>query len=307
MKYKLWVAYFLLSVIPALFVFYLAKQSINHWVTPNGFRLLAMLLGLGALIIMSLSAFIMLYRSASMIEDVTRKVIGFARENVRIKIKLDTKEEAESLDSCFTEMVKEIQYKTNEVNKYAVSIGEASKSLSQMAVKDGLTQLYNDIYIKERLDNEIKRANQFDQPLSVIMLDIDDFKKYNDFYGHLAGDICLREISRIIRNGVRDIDIPARYSVEEFIVILPGAKSSEAFQVAEKIRQKVFGNPFPIGASSKTETLNGKGVSLTISAGVASCYHDSGIKTAEELIKAADKALFQQAKKNGKNQVALYV
>lgn len=306
MKHKLWVAYFLLSVIPALFLAYLISQGIKAGLEPDSALLISMFIGLGALLLMSLAALVMLYRSISAIEDITRKSISFIRENVHLDISLEAGDETAKLNACFVEMVKEIQHKINEVNKCAVTIGETNKKLSLMVIKDGLTQLYNQVYIKERLENEIRRADQFNQPLSIIMLDIDDFKKHNDFYGHLAGDSCLKEISRLIASNIRNIDIPARYGGEEFMVILPGAQSSEASQVAEKIRQAVAEHKFPT-TGHKTKTPDSPTVTLTISAGVASCYEGSGIKTADDLIRSADNALFQQAKKKGKNRVALYV
>jgi len=307
MKHKLWVAYFLLSVIPALFLAYLISRGTITGSAMKTSQLIPMLIGLGALILMSVSALVILYRSITSLEEITQKTMRFVKENANVNILMDTNDETEKLNTCFIEMVKEIQHKVNEVNKYAVTLGETNKKLSQMAIKDGLTQLYNQIYIKERLNNEIKRAEQFNQPLSVMMLDIDNFKKYNDFYGHLAGDNTLKEISNLIMGNIRDIDIPARYGGEEFMVILPGAKSSEASQVAEKIRLSIANYPFPTVGPSKNNAPADKTTSLTISIGVASYYKESGIKTSTELIKAADNALLHQAKKKGKNQVALYV
>ena len=308
LKHKLWVAYFLLSIIPALFLVYIVSKEMMGKTSMPASNLIPLLIGIGALVLMSVSALVMLYRSVTSLEEITQKTMRFVKENANVNLLMDTDDETEKLNACFTEMVKEIQHKINEVNKYAVALGETNKKLSQMAIKDGLTQLYNQIYIKERLENEIKRAEQFNQSISIMMLDIDDFKKYNDFYGHLAGDNCLKNISGLIKGNCRDIDIPARYGGEEFLVILPGAKSTEASQVAEKIRQSIANYPFPtIGSTKGSATPADKTASLTISAGVASYYKESEIKTANELIKAADNALLHQAKKKGKNQVAMYV
>ena len=270
-------------------------------------QLIPLAIGIGALILMSISALIILYRSVTSLENITQKTIRLVKENTNVNLLMDTNDETEKLNTCFMEMVKEVQHKINEVNKYAVALGETNKKLSQMAIKDGLTQLYNQIYIKERLENELKRADQFNQYISIMMLDIDDFKKYNDFYGHLAGDNCLKSISGLIKENCREIDIPARYGGEEFLVILPGAKSSEASQVAEKIRQSIASYPFSTIGSAKDKTPKEKTTSLTISVGVSSYYKESDIKTSNELIKAADNALLHQAKKKGKNQVAMYV
>ncbi|MEK7309324.1 MAG: diguanylate cyclase [Planctomycetota bacterium] len=315
LKHKLWVAYFLLSIIPALFLVYVVSQGLMGKTSLPAAQLIPLLIGIGALVLMSISALVLLYRSATSLEEITLKTVRFVKENANVNLLMDTNDETEKLNACFMEMVKEIQHKINEVNKYAVALGETNKKLSQMAIKDGLTQLYNQIYIKERLENEIRRAEQFHQPLAVMMLDIDDFKKYNDFYGHLAGDNCLKEISGLIKDNCRDIDIPARYGGEEFLVILPGANSTEASQVAEKIRQSVADYRFStIGSPTRPEATGrenkapaDKTASLTISIGLSSYHNESGIKTSNELIKAADNALLHQAKKKGKNQVALYV
>ncbi|MBI5778288.1 MAG: GGDEF domain-containing protein [Planctomycetes bacterium] len=307
MKHKLWIAYFLLSIIPALFLAYIVSKGLMGKTSMPAAQLVPLLIGTGALVLMSISALILLYRSITSLEEITQKTVRFVKENANVTLLMDTDDETEKLNSCFMEMVKEIQHKISEVNKYAVALGETNKKLSQMAIKDGLTQLYNQIYIKERLENEIKRAEQFNQPLSIMMLDIDDFKKYNDFYGHLAGDNCLAEISNLIRQNIREIDIPARYGGEEFLIILPGAQSSEASQVAEKIRQGVAKYQFPVSGSPKGAAPGEKMTSLTVSIGLSSYYKESGIKTANELIKAADNVLLHQAKKKGKNQIALYV
>ena len=307
LKHKLWVAYFLLSVIPTLFIIYLISQGAAGNFSMTNPQLIPLAIGIGALILMSISALIILYRSVTSLENITQKTIRLVKENTNVNLLMDTNDETEKLNTCFMEMVKEVQHKINEVNKYAVALGETNKKLSQMAIKDGLTQLYNQIYIKERLENELKRADQFNQYISIMMLDIDDFKKYNDFYGHLAGDNCLKSISGLIKENCREIDIPARYGGEEFLVILPGAKSSEASQVAEKIRQSIASYPFSTIGSAKDKTPKEKTTSLTISVGVSSYYKESDIKTSNELIKAADNALLHQAKKKGKNQVAMYV
>jgi len=307
LKHKLWVAYFLLSVIPALFLIYLISQGLSGSIALSNSQMIPLAIGIGALVLMSVSALVILYRSVSSLENITQKTIRLVKENANVELLMDTDDETEKLNTCFMEMVKEVQHKINEVNKYAVALGETNKKLSQMAIKDGLTQLYNQIYIKERLENELKRAEQFNQPMSIVMLDIDDFKKFNDFYGHLAGDNCLKNISGLIKENCRDIDIPARYGGEEFLVILPGAKSNEASQVAEKIRQSIADFSFATIGAPKDQSPTDKKVSLTISAGVSSYYKESGIKTGTELIKAADNVLLQHAKKKGKNQVAIYV
>lgn len=303
LRNKLWLVYLMLSIIPALGLGYLISQDAIAGISIKEPRLTPAVIGLGVVIALSITGLVLLLGAARPLEAITQKAIRFAKEHANISLLPDIRDENEKLNACFMELVRELQHKANEINKTTVVLGETNKKLAQMSVKDGLTQLYNQTYIKERLANEFKRAEQFSQPLSILMLDVDDFKKFNDFYGHPAGDKCLEDISDLIRKNVRDIDIPARYGGEEFLVILPGAKSSEASLVAEQIRQSVAKHQFQASGPAKTD----KKIPLTISAGIAGYYKDSGIKTIDELIKASESALVRQAKTKGKNQVAVYV
>lgn len=115
------------------------------------------------------------------------------------------------------------------------------EKLASLAITDALTGLFNHRYFQEGLNLEIARAKRYNRALSLIMLDIDSFKEYNDTYGHLEGDRVLKEIARIIQENIRQIDIPSRYGGEEFMIILPEADSEEARIVAERIRKEVEG------------------------------------------------------------------
>ena len=168
-----------------------------------------------------------------------------------------------------------------------------AQTYSQALLKantDGLTQLYNHRHFHERLDQEISRSSRFGSIFSIILIDIDLFKIYNDNYGHLAGDEILRRVSDYIRNTIRNIDIAARYGGEEFAVILPETRLADAYFVAERIRKNV-----------ETKTSQ-KSMPVTVSLGVASWPMDGVMK--EELLSRADKALYL-AKKNGRNRTQL--
>ncbi len=155
---------------------------------------------------------------------------------------------------------------------------------------DGLTGLYNHRHFHERLEQEIARGTRFGTVFSLIMLDIDLFKTYNDIYGHQAGDRILRRLSEHIKSSVRSIDMAFRYGGEEFAVILPETKLDDAYNVAERIRKTV-------------ETrMSSKAIPTTVSLGAASWPSD-GV-TREEIISAADIALYQ-AKQTGRNQTCL--
>lgn len=154
---------------------------------------------------------------------------------------------------------------------------------------DGLTGLYNQMYFKHRLDVEFSLANLNGTPLSVVFIDLDDFKKYNDTYGHQAGDAALATYARLIKNGARAGDVVARYGGEEFTLLLPKTGLEEVLKVVERIRAEV-----------RSET--GFRATLTFSAGVA-VYPIHG-HSADELLNISDIALYH-AKHQGKNQTVV--
>jgi diguanylate cyclase (GGDEF)-like protein len=171
----------------------------------------------------------------------------------------------------------------------------ANDNLAKLAITDDLTQLYNHRYLQERLDEEVKKAIRYDQPLSLIMIDCDQFKDYNDTYGHQKGDALLKQISQLFMENVREVDLVARYGGDEFAVVLPQTNGTAAVVVAEKLRHIVDSTPFPTEPDAKP-------FNLTISAGVASIPIHA--QTMDELNKHADAALYR-AKNEGKNKVCL--
>jgi diguanylate cyclase (GGDEF)-like protein len=175
----------------------------------------------------------------------------------------------------------------------AIAIKNAE--LYDMANKDGMTRLFTNKYFKERLLEEWQRSIRYKHPLSIAIFDIDNFKKFNNDYGHQAGDTVLKEVASILISSSRSIDIPCRYGGEEFTVILPETYSEDALTVIERIRQKV--------EKSNIER-NGAYLNITISGGLATIPELSP-KNIEEFIEMADKALYF-SKKNGRNQVSYY-
>lgn len=298
LKSKIWIAYTLLSVIPLLFMVYLASNDSLSSLLPRLNQSFAgritLLLGGGGLIVMSLAGLMLLYRSVSSIAQLAEQTEQSYSRVVRDDIKLVTGNEVEKLSHYFTGVFQELQHKMEEADKYARELAEANKKLVRLAMKDGLTDLYNQAYIKERIEQEISRASQFNHQLSVIMMDIDDFKNYNDTCGHLSGDEGLQQIARLIMNHIRPVDVPARYGGEEFLIILPETNSRESHQMAENIRKAIQSYPFR-GCNAK-EPFH-----LTVSLGV--CHYSPEVKGgAAELIRSADTALYE-AKRKGKNCV----
>jgi len=156
---------------------------------------------------------------------------------------------------------------------------------------DSLTDLWNHGYFQRLLGAEIERAKATDKPMSLIMLDIDDFKIYNDKLGHQAGDKILKNLAGLLRNQSRKMDSPCRYGGEEFTIILPHTDRQEAFFIAERLRETIEKYYF-----NHEEILPHK--ELTVSLGISSFPQDGS--TASELVAASDKALYQ-AKHKGKN------
>lgn len=171
-----------------------------------------------------------------------------------------------------------------------------SEDLRKVSITDSLTDLYNRRFFQDRISEEIERSRRHGLPVSLIMLDIDNFKHYNDTYGHLAGDEALRLTAATLKNSVRNIDRVARYGGEEFAVILPMTEITAARDIAERIRSGLAGRYFPDDALRAT-------VKLTASLGIASFpQHADNLF---DLVGNADKALYV-AKVNGKNRVTLF-
>jgi diguanylate cyclase (GGDEF)-like protein len=176
-------------------------------------------------------------------------------------------------------------------NQAAIAIENARlfAETRRLANTDALTALYNHRYFYHLLDTEVKRARRYGRALSLIMLDIDHFKQFNDRYGHLAGDEALRVLAQILRKNSRRVDTVARYGGEEFAIILPETDLSQAAVQAERLRAAATEQQWPEGH-------------LTISAGAATLT--SEMTRVEDLVRDADRALYQ-AKAAGRNQVCL--
>ncbi len=174
---------------------------------------------------------------------------------------------------------------------YAFENAQLYKRMEQLATTDGLTGLCNHRHFQERLANEVERAQRSAQPLSLLLLDIDHFKKVNDSYGHPCGDEAIRRLAAILKRQARQIDLAARYGGEEFVMVLPDTPSKGAKVVAERIRKEFQKEVF--------RAPDGGTFQATVSLGLA-VYPRDGKKKAE-LIDRADRALYQ-AKRSGRNR-----
>ena len=165
--------------------------------------------------------------------------------------------------------------------------------LYELAITDAMTKLYLKRYFQLRLEDELKRAERYKSKVTLMMIDIDHFKRVNDNYGHTKGDEVLIAVARTIKKNFRDVDITARYGGEEFSVIMPEVAKEEGMIAAERLRKAVAELPF---------TLGGKRVQITISSGLAEYPKDA--EGALQLVEAADAALYR-SKEGGRNRVTL--
>ena len=164
------------------------------------------------------------------------------------------------------------------------------EQLRKLSTTDGLTTLYNRRFLDEAITTEFHRALRTRSPLSVILLDIDHFKRFNDTHGHARGDQVLRAVAQAMRSALRKYDLPCRYGGEEFLAILPNTDPQGAFAVAERIRTSI-------------EQMSIDGHKVTASLGVAT-FPVLAVETPEELIGQADEALYR-AKASGRNRIVV--
>ncbi len=180
----------------------------------------------------------------------------------------------------------------------SLSIAHASyiKKIERLAITDGLTNLYNKRFFMQRLDEEVKRSLRYKRALSLLIMDIDYFKHYNDTNGHPRGDLVLEEAAQIIKSCCRDVDFVARYGGEEFVALLPETTANDAYCLGERIRKRIESTDF----FNTNLQPNGR---LTISIGI-SCCPDSAC-SADKLLEHADIALYK-VKKSSRNSVMIY-
>ena len=163
------------------------------------------------------------------------------------------------------------------------------EKVRHMAYVDGLTGLFNRRYFENRIEEEIERAKRYEGAMSIILVDIDHFKRLNDEYGHLLGDDVLRQVSTLFGVNLRKADVACRFGGEEFALLVPQTKGEDAFAVADKLRRVIAATAFP-----------GVARPVTVTAGVAS-FPENG-STRDDLVRAADAALYS-GKQSGRNTV----
>lgn len=191
-----------------------------------------------------------------------------------------------------TQQLNDMQIKLNEMENLAESAQHAIEEQRKKAMHDSLTGLPNRESYQQRLKQEVERINRYGGKLSLMVCDVDLFKRINDSYGHLAGDKVLKIIARSLQRALRDTDFIARFGGEEFVILMPETSSTEAKTVAEKLRKKIESSPF----NFKKEP-----VQITVSLGLSEFAQN---ETADEVFSRADKALYR-AKEQGRNKVLI--
>jgi len=188
--------------------------------------------------------------------------------------------------------VREQQYLLNTLSRQNEELGTLNKKFRELAIRDGLTGLFNHRYGEDRLADEVDRARKFNRKLSLLFIDLDNFKFFNDQNGHLAGDEVLHSLGKLMSGATRDSDTLARWGGEEFIIVAPETDEHKACELAEVIRKQVAKFAFP---HAEQQPLG----FVSLSIGVVTLT--DAIADAEQLLGLADKALYK-AKESGRNR-----
>jgi diguanylate cyclase (GGDEF)-like protein len=197
---------------------------------------------------------------------------------------------AAALESCLLTLALAERVRTIQAERRVLA--QREQRYHRLSITDELTGLYNQRYFWSKLASESERALQAGRPLSLVLMDLDDFKRLNDAHGHDAGDKVLAEAGRLLRENLRPADTACRYGGEEFALILPGVDGGAAFEVAERVRRTLADLPIAINPSQTVRITASLGAARIAAGDVAST-----------LFKRADRALYE-AKARGKNQVA---
>ena len=173
-----------------------------------------------------------------------------------------------------------------------------NRLLSEVSSRDTLTGLYNRWFVMEKIDSELNRALRHGSPMSLLMIDLDHFKRINDTWGHSAGDEVLKAIGKLLRDSCRVYDVPGRYGGEEFCIVLPETKTDNTTVVAERIRHRLESTEVPCGDTS---------IVVTASIGIAGmdAPRDADLLSPAGLIERADRALYT-AKSRGRNRIEVW-
>jgi diguanylate cyclase (GGDEF)-like protein len=283
---------FLSSTFPLLLLIFIIYQHVIPVIMPDQINGLRVTFTYGVLV-MLLPSFLSFALGSKWIrsietisEDIKSKSVRFIGE----KKEFDVENEFENIQQNFNVLHDEFQSKINELNEVSKKLIDSNNKFKKLALSDELTSLYNRRSFDLRLIEETSRADRHKQELSLIMIDLDDFKRYNDTYGHQTGDKLLKEVAYMIRKSIRESDSAFRYGGDEFAVLLPVCDIKNAEHVAQRLVEKVSIHHFKNVEGQRLDRV-------TISCGIA-CYQGK----LEAFVAEADKHLFA-AKTSGKGLI----
>lgn len=221
------------------------------------------------------------------LERLAKGAAKVAAGNLEVDLPVISAGEVGYLTQVFNNMVVRLREGREALDAANETLRRKNEELERVSVTDGLTGLYNRRRLMEVLSDEMRRSQRLKHTFAALMVDVDHFKKYNDSFGHLAGDAVLTRVAAMLRESTREVDFVARYGGEEFLVMLPETAIPEAQEIAERIRRRIAEESFP-------------GRRMTVSIGVAE-FPLHG-QTPEQVIAAADEALYE-AKREGRDNV----
>ena len=243
------------------------------------------------LVIIGMAAYFLGLTIVGPLDRLTAGAAKIASGNLKVRLPVFSGGELGYMTEVFNRMSKQLRLVMGELDTTNKELREKNKELHELSITDSLTSLNNRKHMMDTLTMEVARGLRYEKRFSILMIDIDDFKRYNDTLGHLAGDEVLRELGAFLKSTLRTEDYAARYGGEEFLLLLPETGSDGAGQLAERLRQRL--EERAIGANSKHP-------GITVSIGV-SAFPDTG-SDPEDLIRHADSAMYK-AKQAGRNQV----
>lgn len=201
----------------------------------------------------------------------------------------------QNLEDKIRERTQKLYQSNDKIKEQKVELEKANRSLENLANKDALTMIWNRRYFDQSLDMEWRRAQRLEKSISLLFIDIDDFKLFNDYFGHKAGDRCLVKIAAVLKNSAKRAgEVVARYGGEEFVVLLPDVDKKDLAGVAELIRKNI----------EELAIKTTDSAVVTVSIGAANLIPEVGMRM-KDLINAADQAMYS-AKKAGKNQIKIF-
>jgi diguanylate cyclase (GGDEF)-like protein len=256
-------------------------------------RILTLVICLGLLLVIGLAAYLLGLTIVRPLERLTHGAASVAAGDLEVKLPVVSLGEVGYLTEAFNKMVGRLRQGQEELAAINGMLTEKNKELEVLTITDSLTGLHNRKHFMEVLSNEVARSRRSKHPFVVMMIDTDNFKKYNDTFGHQAGDSLLKKIGVIIIESLRSVDLAARYGGDEFIILLPESREEGAFEVSERIRHLV---------TEEMRNSDAGKASVTASIGIA-VFPEHG-DTPETIIASADSALYQ-AKRSGRNRVVI--